>query len=107
MSYDTPSPASERDGREREAGTSRGGERTRRTEEAYRSGWLASFGGLTEAERERLVERLDEESLRRVARMFLAGLTCQEMAKELGCVTRTVTRKLDLIRAIWHLEADR
>jgi RNA polymerase sigma factor (sigma-70 family) len=38
---------------------------------------------------------------RRVAEMSLAGLTNKQVAAELGCVERTVERKLNLIRCAW------
>ena len=40
--------------------------------------------------------------LRDFAEMHLAGLTNQEIANRLGCVERTVERKLALLRAQWE-----
>lgn len=56
---------------------------------------------------ERLLAMLPEESLRRVAVLRLEGYTSDEIAEKLGVVTRTVTRKLDLIRSAWESEAGR
>lgn len=52
----------------------------------------------------RLLDLLPDESLRRIAVMRLEGYTCDEIAEQLGVVTRTVTRKLDLIRKAWETE---
>jgi DNA-directed RNA polymerase specialized sigma24 family protein len=53
----------------------------------------------------RLLERLDDETLRAVAVWKLEGYTNEEIAAKLGCVPRTVERKLRLIREIWEGEA--
>lgn len=50
----------------------------------------------------RLLECLPDESLRQIARWKLEGLDHEEMAERLGCVTRTITRKLERIREIWE-----
>lgn len=52
-------------------------------------------------EAEKLLEALPDESLRRVALRKLAGYTNEEIAEELGCVGRTVERKLERIRNKW------
>ena len=47
------------------------------------------------------------DKLRRFAELFLAGCTHQEIADQLGCVERTVERKLSLILERWQaLAAD-
>lgn len=56
---------------------------------------------------QRLLAMLPDDSLRRVAVLRLEGHTCEEIAEKLGVVTRTVTRKLDLIRTAWQAEASR
>lgn len=56
---------------------------------------------------QRLLAILPDESLRRVAVLRLEGYTSDEIAEKLGVVTRTVTRKLDLIRSAWEAEAGR
>lgn len=48
-----------------------------------------------------LLGRLPDESLRTIARRRLAGYTNEEVAAELDVSTRTVERKLSLIRAAW------
>ena len=42
-----------------------------------------------------------DEDLRRIALMKMEGLTNSEIAKRLGCVRRTVERKLLLISSLW------
>jgi DNA-directed RNA polymerase specialized sigma24 family protein len=49
----------------------------------------------------RLLNRLDDESLRQVAMLKLAGYTNPEIARELAVVERTVERKLGRIRRLW------
>ena len=49
----------------------------------------------------RLFELLPDESLRRVATLRLEGYTGDEIAAQLGCNRRTVTRKLELIKQTW------
>ena len=56
-----------------------------------------------EAYKRRLAQ-LDGANLRKVAIWKLDGLTNEEIAKELGCATRTVERKLRSIRKIWEKE---
>lgn len=51
-----------------------------------------------------LFELLDRESLRAVAELKLNGLSNEEVARELGCTVRTVTRRVGLIRDIWRGE---
>jgi RNA polymerase sigma factor (sigma-70 family) len=50
---------------------------------------------------ERLFARLDDPALQQVALFKLEGWTTEEIAEELGCVARTVERKLNLIRKKW------
>jgi RNA polymerase sigma factor (sigma-70 family) len=59
--------------------------------------------GMEEAEQ--LLDALADESLRRVARLRLAGYTNEEIAEALGCVRRTVERKLERIRSKWQQRA--
>lgn len=51
---------------------------------------------------ERLLAALPHSSLRAVAVDKLAGFTNAEIAERLGCVERTVVRKLHLVRAVWQ-----
>jgi DNA-directed RNA polymerase specialized sigma24 family protein len=55
-------------------------------------------------EYERLMEQLGDSTLQRVAIWKLEGYTDNEIATRLGCVTRTVERKLALIRSMWSSE---
>ncbi len=55
-------------------------------------------------EYDRLFARLDDPALKAVARRKLEGYTSEEIAAELKTSTRTVDRKLRLIRAIWEEE---
>jgi DNA-directed RNA polymerase specialized sigma24 family protein len=50
----------------------------------------------------RLLDLLSEESLRQVARWKMEGCTNSEIAARLGCIERTVERKLHTIRRIWE-----
>jgi len=51
-----------------------------------------------------LFARLDDEELKEIARLKLEGLTNEEIAARLGCTTRTVFRRLALIRDLWEAE---
>jgi DNA-directed RNA polymerase specialized sigma24 family protein len=52
-------------------------------------------------EYQRLMEQLSDSTLQRVATWKLEGYTDEEIAARLGCVTRTVERKLARIRRMW------
>jgi DNA-directed RNA polymerase specialized sigma24 family protein len=52
----------------------------------------------------RRLDGLPDESLRTVALMKMEGYTNDEIADRLGCDTRTVTRKLNIIRKAWLAE---
>jgi DNA-directed RNA polymerase specialized sigma24 family protein len=52
----------------------------------------------------RLIERLGDPTLQDVAICKLEGYTDHEIAVRLGCVTRTIERKIALIRRIWANE---
>jgi RNA polymerase sigma factor (sigma-70 family) len=54
---------------------------------------------------ERLMERLGDETLRAIARMKLEGHSNEEIAERLRVSSRTVDRKLQLIRGIWQEDA--
>jgi DNA-directed RNA polymerase specialized sigma24 family protein len=58
---------------------------------------------LTE-EYQRLMEQLGDSTLQSVATWKLEGYTDDEIAVRLGCVTRTVERKLARIRRMWARE---
>jgi DNA-directed RNA polymerase specialized sigma24 family protein len=95
-----------------EARPSRGKGRVASLTELTREG-LAAMGGdeptpelaaqLVEEYR-RLIERLGDPTLQDVATCKLEGYTDHEIAVRLGCVTRTIERKLALIRRIWANE---
>jgi DNA-directed RNA polymerase specialized sigma24 family protein len=53
---------------------------------------------------ERLLNQLKDPILRQLALWKLEGYTNEEIAKILGCVPRTVERKLRAIRDIWTKE---
>ena len=53
---------------------------------------------------ERRLDQLQDATLKRIAVRKLEGYGVQEIATELGASTRTVERKLRLIRAIWEEE---
>jgi RNA polymerase sigma factor (sigma-70 family) len=62
------------------------------------------FAAQVAEEYQRLLERLGDETLRRVAVWKMEGLTTDEVAELLDCSSRTVARKMDSIRAIWSQE---
>ena len=53
---------------------------------------------------QRLLARLGNEELRSVALWKMEGYTTAEIAAKLGCVPRTVQRKLGVIRSRWSRE---
>jgi DNA-directed RNA polymerase specialized sigma24 family protein len=53
---------------------------------------------------QRLLGMLTEPDLRSVALWKLEGYTNEEIAAKLGCVERTVERKVRRIRAVWNQE---
>jgi DNA-directed RNA polymerase specialized sigma24 family protein len=53
---------------------------------------------------QRLLDRLGDEGLCRIAVWKMEGLTNGEVAERLDCSRRTVARKLETIRIIWSLE---
>jgi DNA-directed RNA polymerase specialized sigma24 family protein len=53
----------------------------------------------------RLLDLLGDERLRRIAQLKMEGYTDEEVARQMGCVSRTVRRRLQLIRKIWQAEA--
>ncbi|MGL4594228.1 MAG: ECF-type sigma factor [Thermoguttaceae bacterium] len=50
---------------------------------------------------EQFFEFLPDEKTRHIARLIMEGYTLDDVAEELGCVRRTVERKLKQIREIW------
>jgi RNA polymerase sigma factor (sigma-70 family) len=53
---------------------------------------------------ERLLTCLQDASLQQVAQLKLAGYSNEQIARELGCVPRTIERKLRRIREKWERE---
>ena len=51
-------------------------------------------------EYERLLDRLQDDMLKKIAVWRLEGATIDEIADKLGCAHRTVDRKLDLIKKV-------
>jgi len=49
----------------------------------------------------RMLDQLQDVTLRQVALWTLEGYRTEEVAEKLGCVRRTVERKLERIREIW------
>jgi DNA-directed RNA polymerase specialized sigma24 family protein len=58
------------------------------------------FAAMIAEEYRRLLERLDDDVLRKVAVLRMEGHTSDEIAEHLGCARRTVARQLALIRRI-------
>ena len=54
---------------------------------------------------QRLMNSLEDETLRTVARLKMEAYTSKEIAQRLGCSVRTVARKLWLIRTTWSQES--
>jgi DNA-directed RNA polymerase specialized sigma24 family protein len=50
---------------------------------------------------QQLLDDLDDEMLSQIARLKLEGYSTDEIAQRLGCVRRTVERKLERIREKW------
>jgi DNA-directed RNA polymerase specialized sigma24 family protein len=53
---------------------------------------------------QRLLDQLTDSILRTIAVWKMEGYTTEEIAAKLGCVPRTVERKLQLIRKLWGRE---
>ena len=49
-----------------------------------------------------VLANLGDETLRRVALMRLDSYSNEEIAQEMGCVERTIERKLNVIRRVWR-----
>ena len=59
------------------------------------------FAAMMAEECRRLLDSLDDDSLRQVALSRMEGYNNDEIAVQLGCARRTVARRLDLIRKTW------
>jgi RNA polymerase sigma factor (sigma-70 family) len=62
------------------------------------------LAAMVEDEQARLMSLLDDPTLRRIAQLKLEGWTHQEVARELKVSSRTIIRKLSLIRDRWSRE---
>src|SRR5436190_1118263 len=62
------------------------------------------FAAQVAEEYRRLLQVLGDRELKTVAVWKMEGYTVMEIAEKLGYVTRTVERKLRLIRSIWARE---
>lgn len=65
------------------------------------------FAAMLAEEYRRRLHSLGDETLRQVAIWRMEGYGNDEIAARLGCVARSVGRKLDLIRKTWQAEDDR
>ena len=59
------------------------------------------FAAMMAEECGRLLDSLDDDSLRQVALSRMEGYNNDEIALQLGCARRTVARRLDLIKKTW------
>ncbi|HEY1379252.1 MAG TPA: ECF-type sigma factor [Gemmataceae bacterium] len=62
------------------------------------------FAAQVAEEYQRLLDRLGDDGLRRIAVWKMEGFTNDEIAGRLACSKRTVTLKLEAIRVIWSQE---
>ena len=53
---------------------------------------------------QQVLDRLSDSLLRAIALWKIEGFTTEEIAAKLGCASRTVERKLQLIRRLWKAE---
>jgi DNA-directed RNA polymerase specialized sigma24 family protein len=53
------------------------------------------------AECQEILDRISDDILRAIVLWKMEGYTSEEIASKLGCATRTVERKLQLIRRLW------
>lgn len=67
----------------------------------------AEFVAMLEEQQQQLLKILRDDTLRRVAVLRIEGYTHAEIAEKLGVSTRTVIRKLNLVRTRWARELER
>jgi DNA-directed RNA polymerase specialized sigma24 family protein len=65
------------------------------------------FAATVAEECRRLLDRLQDAELRAVALWKMEGHTNEEIAAKMGCVPRTVERRLRVIRSLWEQEVAR
>jgi DNA-directed RNA polymerase specialized sigma24 family protein len=63
-----------------------------------------AFAVQVSEEYQRLLDLLNDSELRNVAVWKLEGHTTAEIARKLGCIPRSVERKLRVIRSLWNGE---
>jgi DNA-directed RNA polymerase specialized sigma24 family protein len=66
-----------------------------------------AFAALAAEQHRRLMEVLGDDELREVAQRRMEGDSVEEIAARLGYVSRTIKRKLEIIRALWKKELRR
>jgi DNA-directed RNA polymerase specialized sigma24 family protein len=66
-----------------------------------------AFAAQVAEEYRALLARLGNGELKAVAQLRMEGHTVEEIAERLGCVPRSVKRKLRVIRGLWESEVDR
>lgn len=76
-------------------------------DEIIGEGPTPDFLALLADEHQRLIELLDDDSLRHVALSKMEGYTNEEMAGQLQITRRSVERKLQRIRLLWSEEINR
>lgn len=64
------------------------------------------FAAQVAEEYQRLLGKLTDPQLQQIALWKMEGDTNEEIAQKLGCVLRTVERRLNLIRKLWSAEID-
>jgi DNA-directed RNA polymerase specialized sigma24 family protein len=64
------------------------------------------FAAMVAEEYRRLLDRLGDDVLRKVAILRMEGFTTDAIAEQLGCARRTVARQLALIRRIFTADPD-
>jgi DNA-directed RNA polymerase specialized sigma24 family protein len=62
------------------------------------------FAASVAEESRRLLDSLPDDELRAIALWKMEGLTAEEIAARMGCVPRTIERKLRVIRGLWQQE---
>jgi len=75
-------------------------------EQIAASGPTPEFAAMMAEECRRLLDALDDDSLRQVAVSRMEGYNNDEIAEQLGCARRTVARRLDLIKKTWLATED-
>jgi DNA-directed RNA polymerase specialized sigma24 family protein len=92
-------------GRRKRGGQAAAGGAAIDLEQLLDAGPTPAFVAEMEEEWQRLLDRLGDEELRRVAVWKMEGYGNEEIAGRLGCGLRSVGRKLRVIRALWTEEA--